>query len=168
MGMYTGLRGQIKLKDNDLTKVILEKDFEWNEIRLAYFDETVSAWANVGRCRFIPFGDVCYMPYSWGDWFKKVEGNTLTFCCSLKDYDNEIETFVKNVLPHIAEDWVLESLYEESVYSTLHKKGQEDNDYFNTYKDYDDYDPQCRKIQQLPFRDVLSDDAWLVLTKKGL
>lgn len=160
MGMYTGLRGRIELKDNELTKVILEKDFEWNEIRIAYFDNIMSAWANVGRCRFIPFGAVCYMPDSWGDWFKKVEGNTLTFCCSLKDYENEIGTFVTKVLPHIAEDWVLESFYEEDVWSTLHLKGQEYDDHFNTYKDYDPYDQLNRVIPQLPFKDVFEKDAW--------
>ena len=154
MGMYTGLRGKITLKDNGLSKVIIEKDFDWGTIRNSYFNETVSTWANVGRCNFIPFGAVCYMPDSWGDWFQTVDGLTLTFCCSLKNYECEIQTFIDKVLPEIAEDWSLESLYEESAYSTLYKKGQEPNEEFNTYKDYDGYDQYERAIEQKSFIDV--------------
>lgn len=156
MGMYTGLRGKITLKDNNLTKAILEKDFDWEAIRNSYYNETISAWANVGRCNFIPFGAVCYMPDSWGDWFQTTDGLTLTFCCSLKNYENEIQTFVEKVLPEIADDWVLEGLYEESVYSTLYKKGNFPKTSFNTYKDYDPYDEQERAIEQLPFTDVFN------------
>lgn len=154
MGMYTGLRGKIKLKDNGLSQRIIEKDFDWQAVRDSYYCETISAWANVGRNRFIPFGAVCYMPDSWGDWFQTVDGLTLTFCCSLKNYENEIQTFIDKVLPDIADDWALESLYEESVYSTLHKKDQVDNEKFNTYKDYDPYDQYEREIAQIPFTDV--------------
>lgn len=159
MGMYTGLRGKIVLKDNELSKVIIEKDFDWGAIRNSYYDQTISAWANVGRCNFIPFGAVCYMPDSWGDWFQTVDGLTLTFCCSLKNYEQEIQTFIDKVLPEIAGDWALESLYEESVYSTLHKKDQVDNEKFNTYKDYDPYDEQEREIEQLPFTDVFQSST---------
>lgn len=166
MGMYTGLRGQIKLKDNDLTKTIVEKDFDWSTIRMAYFDNTMSAWENVRRCNFIPNGAVCYMPDQWGDWFKIVEDKTLRFCCSLKNYENEIETFIEKVLPHIADAWVLESFYEESVWSTLHVNGQPDDEWFNTYKDYDPYDQLERAIPQLPYKDVFEKDAWWLLLKK--
>ena len=153
MGMYTGLRGRILLKDNKLTSVLIEKGFQWEEVASVYFDETISAWASVGRCNFIPNGAVCYMPANWSEGWS-VEGNVLSFTCSLKNYNNEIEIFITYVLPHIAEAWNLEKLYEESAYSTLISSAQGVVDNLNSCKYYDDYTGE--ELEQLPYIDVFS------------
>ncbi|MNF96314.1 hypothetical protein D3C85_384880 [compost metagenome] len=158
MGMYTGLRGKILLKNNKLSSVIIQKDFRWEEVAGTICDETISKWADVGRCNFIPNGSVCYMPASWGEGWS-VEGNVLTFTCSLKDYCGEIKAFVNKVLPHIADAWNLEEFYEESTYSLLFSS-QADKEEFNVYKQWDEYTGAA--VEQRPFIDVFE----LNLTKR--
>ena len=79
-------------------------------------------WSNFQRCRFIPYGMVCYMPDEWGKSRQELIGNTLNFACSLKNYGDEIGFFIENVLPVIGESWHLEKLYEEDSESTFYVK----------------------------------------------
>lgn len=117
MGMYTGLRGTIVL--NDLGVRVAVSDFNWesftNVKQLVDFSED-------NRAYFIPNGVHCYMPEEWGDSFVNVHGSVMHFSCSLKNYTGTIEKFIQNVLPVIADEWVLESLYEEDEVATTHKR----------------------------------------------
>lgn len=152
MGMYTGLRGKIKLKDNVLTEALIDQEFDWEVVAHETDDEVISDWATVGRCNFIPHGAVCYMPDSWDEDMRyDVKDNILKFTCSLKNYDNEISYFIENVLPYIADAWNLEEFYEESVYSNLISSSGNLAE-FNTYKLYDDY--TGKEIEQKPYIDV--------------
>lgn len=152
MGMYTGLRGKIKLKDNALTKELIDQGFDWELAARETGDDVIAEWATIGRCMFIPRGAVCYMPDSWDeDMHYDVKDNVLKFTCSLKNYGSEIEYFVNNVLRHIADAWNLEKFYEEAVYSDLVSSSGDTVD-FNSYKVYDDYTDN--EVEQKPYTDV--------------
>ena len=62
----------------------------------------------------IPFGAVCYMPDDWeNSW--DIEDGVWSVCCSLKNYESEIQTFLIDVLPYLVSGPVeVEYLYEES------------------------------------------------------
>ena len=121
MGTYTGLRGSVTLKDNVADAVKAYKELEqkssepyielWEYVRevtgldLQGFDEDY-------RADFIPFGAVCYMPEDWV-YGNEIEGNVLTFTCSLKNYTGTIGKFI-DILPVIATAWNLEELHEEA------------------------------------------------------
>lgn len=119
MGMYTGLRGKIKLKPEYAVKIKQEMDSE------EYF-----CWENIlpegnkyhsySRNSFIPFGAVCYI--DWKEEPVELKDGVLSFTCSLKNYDDTIEVFLKECLPLIADSWNLEELYEEDITSTKHIK----------------------------------------------
>lgn len=150
MGMYTGLRGVVILKSNSLvTDELIASNFIWKDVK--WSSEAMDQWIEVGRCNFIPNGAVCYMPSEWGEHSNQVEGKRWSFTCSLKNYEGEIQQFINTVLPEIADDWALESLYEESPHGTLHRKGEQAVE-INTYKMYDDYTGEA--TTQLPDTDV--------------
>lgn len=118
--MYTGLRGKVVLKEDYVAKFkdSLDSDnyFDWESIL-----PSDNEYCSFSRNSFIPFGAVCYMPEDW-DSQVEFEGNTLKFCCSLKNYSSTIDVFIKKCLPEIADSWELEELYEENETSTIYKK----------------------------------------------
>lgn len=133
MGMYTGLRGKIELKpqvaalmtewyDDEIVTDEVAKHFDWNvwEYVASHLEDVaIKHWADMPRSSFIPNGMVCYMPDDW-DECRDISGNTLTVCCSLKNYNGEIAMFIEQVLPVIADAWELEERYEEDSESTFH------------------------------------------------
>ena len=132
MGMYTGLRGSIKFKPkvDSLMSIWFQEDFDgdisffWDDV-LRDFKENTDVKVFLSKCRrsFIPFGAVCYMPSNWDESgeTKFLEIGVMSFTCSLKNYDSEIEAFI-NILPHIADGWLLEKRYEECEESTFYIK----------------------------------------------
>ena len=122
MGMYTGLKGKVILKEK--YKSLAERyEFEWN-MWLSEAPE-LKEWDEYTRSSMIPYGALCYMPNEWdkepvsynnGEWF---------LCCSLKDYENTIHYFITKVLPIIADSWDLEELYEEDDNPTKHQHNVE-------------------------------------------
>jgi hypothetical protein len=89
----------------------------------------VREWADVGRCNFIPYGALSYMAEDWvkeanlketlgphtdGAWGReRAVGYRWKVCCSLKNYEGEIEHFLRRVMPHlIAEKVTVETLFE--------------------------------------------------------
>ena len=143
MGMHTGLRGVILLKDNELTKAILQHNFYWRDVAEASGDGVVKDYAAIERWGEIPNNVPCYMPAEWNKDFENVSvsDNRVEFSCSLKNYEGQIKHFVSKVLPHIADDWRLEELYEGSSYSTLHSPLGEQKE-FNLWNEYDVYKEQ--------------------------
>ena len=92
MGMYTGLRFKAELKPlvADAMRLVSESDDFWEA--LSRIIPISDRWLNVGRRSFIPFGSVNYMPDDWDE--KKSPypvGNIWDICCSLKNYEGEIE-----------------------------------------------------------------------------
>lgn len=128
MGMYTGLRGKIELELFMVHAFNAGGTFGclWRQAAILAPNKEIalvlSEWAKVGRSSFIPFGALAYMPDEWDESWKEpeVKEGFLHFSCSLKNYENEIETFIDFVLPLIAKSWELESLYEEEEKSIWH------------------------------------------------
>lgn len=136
MGMYTGIRFKGIVKPEfrrNFKEIALEG--AWEESRIHIFK---SFGINVGRSSFIPCGSLSYMPDAWGqvisfdDGFEnyKTSGDTdgfdrtydeetgrWTFQCSLKNYENEIESFFELIPEFIESIEHLEYFYEEWKYS---------------------------------------------------
>ena len=119
MGIYTGLRGTITLNDEYADKIrdvmVTDSLFFWRHVL-----PPGHPFLDKDRCDSIPYGAVCYMPGDWEDGHAWLNGNEWQICCSLKNYSDEIATFVETVLPLIAKSWDLESLYEEADYPDVH------------------------------------------------
>lgn len=135
MGMYTGLRASVVVKPEwrEAIALLHRKDrpdarkfdsgYAWERVH-EHFPGLpgLVEWVKVGRRDFIPFGGLAYMPEDFSDAedgqsFSKFNGETgeWRFCCSLKNYEGEIKTFVETLLARIVERVeYCESLYEES------------------------------------------------------
>jgi hypothetical protein len=126
MDMYTGLRASVVVKPEWRAAIGLlhetEADDRWRRV----FDSFpaipgLNKWVEVWRRDYIPFGDLAYMPEDFSEAEDRESYSTYefasgkwTFCCSLKNYENEIKIFVENVLAHIVERVeYCESLYED-------------------------------------------------------
>lgn len=115
MGMYTGLRFEARLKPivADAMRLVEGGDDFWEP--LSRIIPISNDWLNTPRKNFIPFGSVNYMPDDW----KRIEPvypteNTWNVCCSLKNYEGEVELFLREVLPYfIFDPCRVEYRYEE-------------------------------------------------------
>lgn len=118
MGMYTGLRFKIELNDfgkqvvNRVNNRIKDNCWDFSDSNIET-PEVFNVWKSISRCNFIPYGNVCYMPSDWSN-LNKFDGHNWEVCCSLKNYENEIEFFWNNIIPLICDKVVYaEMLYEE-------------------------------------------------------
>jgi len=124
MGMYTGVRARVKIKPEHRDAIKKLHDYgDWTVVSCP----GVIDWIMHGRCGFIPFGVLAYMPEDFGDPFEpsrdkcgpkeggsEFDGEWWTFSCSLKNYEGEIEFFMENVMCHLVQEVdYCESLYEE-------------------------------------------------------
>lgn len=123
MGMYTGLRinGIVKPEYREEIELLysLEVDFGWRD--LSYLSPRYYDLASKQRCDSIPFGALAYMPDEWDEGVNSYNNATgqWIFACSLKNYDDEIESFL-NIVPDIFESLELcEHYYEEWSESIL-------------------------------------------------
>lgn len=147
MGMYTCLKftGQLKkefykfVKEN-LTDEVLDKlpyDFEvWQEfVKTFGFGEV---FAKKNRASLIPFGAISY--YNVDKLGREevinevrfsnvVSGigkdadhwkDTWVFQCDLKNYEDEIETFIADIAVKICDKFVAEMWYEEFAFPTIY------------------------------------------------
>lgn len=129
MGMYTGLRmkGRLKSEAVPIIKLLLEPNSSWDKVLSQLPNSSqfkIDAWINFSRCNFIPFGAIAYLPWNEEDpeWKLSLVGNKFTFQCSLKNYENEIEFFLKNVAPNLFESCKhCEVFYEEWSFSSLYE-----------------------------------------------
>lgn len=156
MGMYTGIRfkGIVKEEFRDKFEDIAMSG-EWNESDVPEFKK----FGNISRSGFIPCGVLAYMPDEWEEepfdkWYNGIptdgfertynkETGRWTFQCSLKNYENEIETFFE-LIPFFVESIEhLEYFYEEWGYSSRYDlvdgKVVLINDKFIKYNDYSDW-----------------------------
>jgi hypothetical protein len=117
MGMYTGLRCHVKVKEEFIPIIqnVMDRleDETWANTGYGFLDE----WSKVDRSSFIPFGALAYMPWNENDpfWSRSLTlDGEWKFQCSLKNYKREIEIFLTEVLPKIIdESYRIEYLYEE-------------------------------------------------------
>lgn len=131
MGMYTGLRVNVKIKKEYLDVIEEFIDSDWDELE-DFYDKNLnlfSRFKHLERKYMIPYGSLSYMPEQWDDYSNErtkqfVQGfnknlGTWSFQCSLKNYDREIEVFIDDVLNEVVEEvYCIEKLYEEESYST--------------------------------------------------
>jgi hypothetical protein len=112
--MYTGLRGTITFTDAALpvVKLVATSDISWRKAAEACGYSNSYAFMDSPKAEFIPRGGAAYLA-DWDEHYVQLEGNTLRFCCSLKNYYNEIELFLE-MLQDMAESYDLQSQYEEA------------------------------------------------------
>ena len=90
----------------------------WKEVEKQY-PGVISTKSLVGRASTIPFCTSAYIPESWNNgeqchYYNETNGNWL-FICSLKNYENDIEVFIENVMTKVCSRvYRFTSLYEES------------------------------------------------------
>lgn len=117
MGMYTGLRinGTIKPEYRQDIRLLVVVGWESAWETLAEFKTVYKDLASRPRCNMIPFGALSYMPDSWREHSHSYDNSTgkWSFSCSLKNYNSEIQAFLKMV-PEIFEELEFcEYYYEE-------------------------------------------------------
>jgi len=119
MGMYTELRGVVVFKSQVLAKAFAygkHESVDWNHWKVMYEltqSDEVKDFINYSRSTWIPNGDV-----------RKQDGCVVQFHTELKNYDKTIQKFLE-LLPVIADNWMLEEKYEELFHWTLHRKNKE-------------------------------------------
>lgn len=124
--MYTGIRIKVTVKEKYRSMV---RDINDGEEWLAFAEQFpfLRDYAKQSRAEFIPGGALCYMPNDWeigespmqsaADGFDRsfdMATGKWAFQCSLKNYNEEIEQFFREVLPElISEAAHIEYYYEE-------------------------------------------------------
>lgn len=153
MGMYTGLRFKGIVKEefrNEFADIALNGNWEESN------NEVFKQFGSVSRASFIPCGALAYMPVEWEterfgkhhndiptDGFDRTydkESGRWTFQCSLKNYEDTIEEFLKIVPYFIEEVEHAEVYYETWRYSERYElvdgKMEMTNDKFIEYNEY--------------------------------
>lgn len=128
MGMYTGLKVHVKLKPEFIP--MIEKIMGVNGAEINYdvlwknhgYDFT-DAWATYWRSSSIPFGSPSTI---WDqhdpEWQRSNENGIWKFQTALKNYEDEIDYFLENVLLNITEEsYHIEKLYEEYDVGALYE-----------------------------------------------
>ena len=110
MGMYTELQGTIVFKSEAVAMAFCS-DYKWQLISLIVGLPSVNEFKDYSRANWVPNGPI-----------KLLSGKVVQFKTELKNYDSTIEKFLE-LLPDIADDWMLETKYEECSNWTLHCKG---------------------------------------------
>ena len=113
MGMYTELQGTVVFK-SEAVAMAFTSDCKWQLISLIVEIPSVQEFKDYSRSYWIPNGHI-----------KLLDGKVVQFHTELKNYDSTIEKFLE-LLQDIADDWMLETKYEECSCWTLHRKGGED------------------------------------------
>lgn len=135
--MYTGFQfiGKIKKEYVKFVETITSVgcvEFNWKDYVSKY--PFLEKFAKLPSSCMIPFG--CFTAYnedkfgikdsnhneliaSWFNEFGNTE-YTWTFACDLKDYDNEIETFIENVATKICSEFVGLCWYEEEGFPKIY------------------------------------------------
>ena len=112
MGMYTGLYVKVLVKREYRQMVEMVMLHNWEIVRQHF--PLASEWSKKTRCEFIPHGPLCYMPREFPRQCNTFKDGVWEFSCSLKDYEDEIDTFIGTVLAPIVEE--VEQCY--SLYET--------------------------------------------------
>lgn len=134
MGMYTGLRVKVTVKEQ-YRKMVEEinNGASWQDFveRFPFLKD----YATQDRAEFIPRGALAYMPDSWETGYypnevatdgfdRKIDLETgyWTFQCSLKNRSYEIEQFFLEVLPVIiSSSDHIEYFYEEQTEGIMYE-----------------------------------------------
>lgn len=123
MGMYTTFifNGTIKKQYYELIESIVNCNKEWIECESEY--PWLKQFTKLSRSSFIPYGSMTaynedkFSPST----FCEFKYGTLSFCCDLKNYSKEIETFMSVVASEICERInFAASWYEEDLTPTIY------------------------------------------------
>ena len=133
MGMYTGLRVSIMLKNEvvaELQALIDDGAVGWENMKTndPFRKKVYEEWSKIGRSCMIPFGGLAYMPWDedepiWQNCIvNTLKGYRWNFQCSLKNYEDEIESFFKIIMPIITKESLhIEYIYEEDDKPTMYE-----------------------------------------------
>ena len=119
MGMYTYFEfiGELKKEFvNDVKELFVDtyNKEAWNEFAKKY--NFAYNFSTLPRCGFIPFGAV--VSYDINN-YGQIIGNTWCFNCELKNYDNEIDTFLQQIARKICKKFVAKIWYEEDDFPRI-------------------------------------------------
>lgn len=132
MGMYTGLRVKVTVKEEYRLMIQdINDEASWSDYVVDF--PFIKDYAEQARAEFIPRGMLSYMPDCWEegtfpnqvatDGFDRdidLQTGKWTFQCSLKNYNSEIEQFLNEVLPNIiSEAEHIEYFYEDYKVSRM-------------------------------------------------
>jgi hypothetical protein len=117
MGMYTAFRASAVIQEKYRAAIsVLHEKMNWDDVYEHHPTfPLLSQWVNVYRKNFIPFGSGGFIPNSWGDDTQSsYDPNTgvWTFCCTLKNYEDEIAQFLAMFLEIIESINYCESQHE--------------------------------------------------------
>ncbi|OTZ47851.1 hypothetical protein [Bacillus thuringiensis] len=106
MGMYTGLRAKVKIKEEFayLADKIANQDCSWDELVEEY--PFIAEFADKERADFVPSMAPAYMPDEWGEYnVNEFDLNTRVWnmVFAIKNYEKEIDAFMYDILTVIAE-----------------------------------------------------------------
>ena len=121
MGMYTYFEfiGELKKEFvNDVKELFVDTyDKEaWDEFAKRY--KFAKEFAKLPSANFIPFGAVLSTCISSGN-YRDFIGYTWCFNCELKNYDNEIDTFLQQIARKICTKFVAKIWYEEDDFPRI-------------------------------------------------
>ncbi|EOH32493.1 hypothetical protein SQS_03239 [Enterococcus faecalis EnGen0225] len=128
MGMYTSLRGAVKVKQEYIKLVQSIVDNGWTNDTAQY--PFVNEYLRTERSDFIPCGNELQYPFQKEQEFfnKKYENGIFYFSADLKNYTDEvtntqpIDSFIKNIIENICKEiLLLETVYEG--HSTVYQYG---------------------------------------------
>lgn len=117
MGMYTCflLSCKVKREYHSYIQKLVDGEVEW--VDLVQDLPFLERFVNLPRHTMIPFGGMtAYNEDKFGEHFVNFERyiGHLSFLCDLKNYSDEIETFIEDVLPHICDKiYICVYWYEE-------------------------------------------------------
>ncbi len=112
MGMYTKLEAVIQLTPEGLERVNKlhklnsdeRKSNPYNRgdpwLSLSQLYPEFIPWSKIDRRNFIPWGSSAYFDEPQKSIVSNIH-STWDFCCSLKNYEDEIRTFLTEVVPHL-------------------------------------------------------------------
>ena len=129
MGMYTTFMfsGTIKPEFEEMIQDIVYRDVSWENFESEY--PWLKKFTKLARPDFIPWGVMTeynkdkFSPSSYCE----IKYGVLVFCCDLKNYGREIETFMTEVAPRICERiGFAASWYEEDEYPKIYYPNKEE------------------------------------------
>lgn len=150
MGDYTVFICDVQVR-NEYQPLIerLFKSQSWDEAVKEYPGLNLDNWLKLRRRDFIPYGSISSYNESYVNmiWWKKdrfsFENGRWAFVCDLKNYENEIETFVNIVLSKIVDKpYLVFSKFEYSKHPNFYMGTEPEN--YTMYQDptgddYSDY-----------------------------
>ena len=135
MGMYTMFRFTGLLKEEFVKDIenLNKEPYTWEEF--ANKHDFARNFSKLDRANMIPFGGMSAYnedknPQEFSSIVHGVDPDdfmvwrsTWTFCCDLKDYSQEINTFIREIAPNICDKYIAIKWYEEMSFPVVYEYG---------------------------------------------